>query len=154
MSGKSIEHFDVPNTDKADLEPLDNSFHNDEQERNLYKPILQISLSSFNSDQKRIFNRIEGCFFESFSIENENEEHPMRDDLPRELLFLLGAPGGTGKTFLLIAIQALMRLNKKKEISVATAAVAAQNLMDGRTAHSSFKLPIPFSYDSTCNLDK
>ncbi|CDF36554.1 unnamed protein product [Chondrus crispus] len=67
-------------------------------------------------------------------------------------LFFLDAPGGTGKTFVLSAIQDFLRSRPKQVIAVATSAVAAVLLDGGRTAHSVFKIPIPVSAESTCNF--
>ncbi|CDF37706.1 ATP dependant DNA helicase PIF1 [Chondrus crispus] len=67
-------------------------------------------------------------------------------------LFFLDAPGGTGKTFVLSAIQDFLRSRPKQVIAVATSAVAAVLLDGGRTAHSVFKIPIPVSAKSTCNF--
>ncbi|CDF35745.1 ATP dependant DNA Helicase Pif1 [Chondrus crispus] len=67
-------------------------------------------------------------------------------------LFFLDAPGGTGKTFVLSAIQDFLRSRRKQVIAVATSAVAAVLLDGGRTAHSVFKIPIPVSAESTCNF--
>ncbi|CDF37017.1 ATP dependant DNA helicase [Chondrus crispus] len=67
-------------------------------------------------------------------------------------LFFLYAPGGTGKTFVLSAIQDFLRTRRKQVIAVATSATAAVLLDGGRTAHSVFKIPIPVSAESTCSF--
>ncbi|CDF37506.1 partial DNA helicase [Chondrus crispus] len=67
-------------------------------------------------------------------------------------LFFLDAPGGTGKTFVLSAIQDFLRTRRKQVIAFATSAVAAVLLDGGRTAHSVFKVPIPVSAESTCSF--
>ncbi|CDF40018.1 unnamed protein product [Chondrus crispus] len=67
-------------------------------------------------------------------------------------LFFLDAPSGTGKTFVLSAIQDFLRSRPKQVIAVATSAVAAVLLDGGRTAHSVFKIPIPVSAESTYNF--
>lgn len=64
----------------------------------------------------------------------------------------LDAPGGTGKTFKIRAIQELLELRGRKTIAVATSAVAASLLPGGRTAHSVFKIPIPCFSDSACRI--
>ncbi|CDF39890.1 ATP dependant DNA helicase [Chondrus crispus] len=64
-------------------------------------------------------------------------------------LFFLDAPGGTGKTFVLSAIQDFLRSRPKQVIAVAISAVAAVLLDGGRTAHSVFKISIPVSAEST-----
>ena len=69
-----------------------------------------------------------------------------------ERAYFLDAPGGTGKTFTIRAIQALLQLRNRTVLPVATSAVAASLLPGGRTAHSVFKIPIPCFVDSVCNI--
>jgi hypothetical protein len=71
-------------------------------------------------------------------------------------LFFLDAPGGTGKTFLINLILAKIRSQGKIAIAVASSGIAATLLQGGRTAHSTFKLPINLSAtDSpTCNISR
>ncbi|KAL8594540.1 hypothetical protein ACOMHN_028894 [Nucella lapillus] len=57
-------------------------------------------------------------------------------------LFFLDAPGGTGKTFLINLVLAKMRSEGKIAVAVATSGIAATLLPGGRTAHSTFKLPL------------
>ena len=70
----------------------------------------------------------------------------------KKKVFFLDAPGGTGKTFLIETIHKLLRCRQRKVIAVATSAVAASLLYKGRTAHSTFKIPIPCDSLSTCNI--
>lgn len=57
-------------------------------------------------------------------------------------LFFLDAPGGTGKTFLLNLILATIRRSGKIILAVASSGIAATLLAGGRTAHSTFKIPL------------
>ena len=66
--------------------------------------------------------------------------------------YFLGAPGGTGKTFTIRAIQSLLKIREHRVIAVATSAVAASLLDGGRSAHSEFKIPIPCYLESVCNI--
>lgn len=68
----------------------------------------------------------------------------------------LDAPGGTGKTFLLNLLLAAVRKEKLIAIAVASSGIAATLLDNGRTAHSTFKLPLNLatSEDVTCNISK
>ncbi|XP_044588734.1 ATP-dependent DNA helicase pif1-like [Cotesia glomerata] len=70
--------------------------------------------------------------------------------------FFLGAPGGTGKTFLISLILAKIRSNNGIALAVASSGVAATLLDGGRTAHSVFKLPLNIQNnpDSVCNIKK
>lgn len=71
-------------------------------------------------------------------------------------IIFLDAPGGTGKTFLLNLILAELRSTKNIAIAVASSGIAATLLSGGRTAHSTFKLPLNvYQNDNpTCNISK
>lgn len=60
-------------------------------------------------------------------------------EISRKSGYFLDAPGGTGKTSTIPAIEALLRLSEKTAISIAISAVAESILDRGRTAHSIFK---------------
>ena len=68
----------------------------------------------------------------------------------------LDAPGGTGKTFLINLLLAKVRSQRKIALAVAYSGIAATLLNGGRTAHSTFKLPLNLSHDDTpvCNIKK
>ena len=67
-------------------------------------------------------------------------------------VFFVDAPGGTGKTFVVRAIHALLQARERNVLPVASSAVASSLLGGGRTAHSTFKIPIPCYADSVCNI--
>lgn len=71
-------------------------------------------------------------------------------------LLFIDAPGGTGKTFLINIILAKIRSTGKLAIAVASSGIAATLLSGGKTAHSTFKLPlnVPFQQDSVCSIRK
>ena len=70
----------------------------------------------------------------------------------------LGAPGGTGKTFLINLLLVKVRFDKKENaLAVASSGIAATLLEGGRIAHSTFKLPLKICTDdvsSICNIWK
>ena len=68
----------------------------------------------------------------------------------------LNALGGTGKTFLINPLLARLCSQIKIALAVASSGIAATLLNWGRTAHSTFKLPLNFSHDATpmCNIKK
>ncbi len=68
---------------------------------------------------------------------------PFRHKFDRSRSFFLDALRGTAKTFTIRAIQPILRLRGQKFIAVATFAIAALPLENGRTAHSTFGIPIP-----------
>ncbi|KZT57840.1 hypothetical protein CALCODRAFT_540865, partial [Calocera cornea HHB12733] len=69
-------------------------------------------------------------------------------------LFWLQGPGGTGKTFVYKAVCAELRAQGKIVLCVASSGIAALLLPGGRTAHSTFKIPIPCHDSSTCTISK
>ena len=67
-------------------------------------------------------------------------------------LLFLDAPGGTGKTFLFNLLLSYVRTKGDVAVGVASSGIAANLLIEGRTAHSTLKLPIPVYSDSVCNF--
>uniref|UniRef100_A0A0L8I2A8 ATP-dependent DNA helicase n=1 Tax=Octopus bimaculoides TaxID=37653 RepID=A0A0L8I2A8_OCTBM len=65
------------------------------------------------------------------------------------------APGGTGKTLLINLLLAKVR-QKKIALAVASSGIAATLLTGGRTAHSTFKLPLNLIQNESplCNITK
>lgn len=68
-----------------------------------------------------------------------------------KVVFIDG-PGGTGKTFLFNAILDAVRRKNQIAIAVAHSGTAATLLKGGRTAHSTFRIPLEVSSESTCNI--
>lgn len=69
-------------------------------------------------------------------------------------LFILDAPGGTGKTFLMSLILATVRARSYIAVAIASSGIAATVLDGSRTAHSKLKLPLNLqtSEQPTCNI--
>ena len=59
-----------------------------------------------------------------------------------EKLFYLDVPPGTGKTFLINLLIANNKIAGKEQLAVALSGIAATLLLNGRTAHFIFKIPI------------
>ncbi|UYV71196.1 hypothetical protein LAZ67_8002131 [Cordylochernes scorpioides] len=70
-------------------------------------------------------------------------------------LYFLDAPGGTGKTFLINLLLTKVRSTGDIALSTASFGIAATLLHGGRTAHSTFKLPLDLTRDEVpvCNLN-
>lgn len=70
--------------------------------------------------------------------------------------FFLDAPGGTGKTFILNLVISKLQILKKVVVAVASSGIAATLLKGGRTAHSTFKLPLNLIHTETpvCNIKR
>ncbi|KAK7003156.1 hypothetical protein BgiMline_004587 [Biomphalaria glabrata] len=71
-------------------------------------------------------------------------------------IVFLDAPGGTGKTFLINLLLAKVRQQNKIALAVASSGIAATLLQGGRTAHSTFKLPLNLAHGDTpvCDISK
>ncbi|UYV62913.1 hypothetical protein LAZ67_2002437 [Cordylochernes scorpioides] len=70
-------------------------------------------------------------------------------------LYFLDYPGGTGKTFLINLLLTKVRSTGDIALSTASSGIAATLLHGGRTAHSTFKLPLDLTRDEVpvCNLN-
>ncbi|KAG3087128.1 hypothetical protein PI125_g18746 [Phytophthora idaei] len=73
---------------------------------------------------------------------------------PGNTLFFVDGPGGTGKSTLLKHVLAKVRLSGKIALAVASSGIASLLLMGGRTAHSTFKIPLKLNDTSTCSIFK
>ncbi|KAG3021975.1 hypothetical protein PC121_g75 [Phytophthora cactorum] len=70
------------------------------------------------------------------------------------LFFIDGPGGGTGKSTFLKHILAKVRSSGKIALAVASSGIASLLLMGGRTAHSTFKIPLKLNDTSTCSIYK
>lgn len=71
-------------------------------------------------------------------------------------IFFIDAPGGTGKTFVTNLLLANVRKQNKIAVAVASSGIAATLLPGGRTAHSTFKLPLDLAAndEAVCKINK
>jgi len=91
---------------------------------------------------------------EIFDITTLNEEQKFIYDsiILNNGVYMIDAPGGSGKTYLLKAI--ISNFKSEEVIAVASTGIAALNLPNGSTAHSRFKIPIPCHEGAICNITK
>jgi hypothetical protein len=94
-------------------------------------------IASLNPDQHSAFDRI------TTAITTASGE-----------IFFLHGPGGTGKTYLYNTLCYHLRSQHKIVLCVASSGIAAVLLKGGRTAHSTFKIPIPCHEASICSFSK
>ncbi|KAK4511760.1 uncharacterized protein ATC70_007304 [Mucor velutinosus] len=71
---------------------------------------------------------------------------------PIQTVFFIDGPGGTGKTFIINALLAAVRKQNQIAIAVASTGTAALLLKGGRTAHTTFKIPIDTSSTTMCDF--
>lgn len=95
------------------------------------------AVHSFNEDQATIVHEIENAYIH-------------RRNNPKN--FFIDAPGGTGKTFIFNYLLNKYRGEGVIILVVASSGIAATLLPGGKTAHSTFKIPIPIYSDSSCSV--
>ncbi|XP_062206115.1 uncharacterized protein LOC133907990 [Phragmites australis] len=138
QAGKSLKDYsgiELPNADE--LEQLGNRLINEElnYDMDLLKNEHLNILNNLNPEQKKAYDAI------MESIDN---------NLGKQI-FVEGY-GGTGKTYLWKAITTKLRYEGKIVLAVASCAIAALLLYNGRTAHSKFHIPINITDESTCEI--
>lgn len=73
-------------------------------------------------------------------------------DKKEQLCLYLDGPGGTGKSFVLKSIFHLARARKLKIMNMAFSGIAATELYNGKTVHSTFKLPLNVDHNSRAGI--
>lgn len=140
MIGKDLSHLGLssPDRQELDLSDIDISREKDYDKDSLNN-FVQSNLTRLVPDQKYAY---------------ENIIEAIR--LKRGGLFFIDAPGGTGKTFLINLILAQVRKQDKIAVAVASSGIAATLLQGGRTAHSTFKLPLDMNRAErpTCSITR
>ena len=88
---------------------------------------------------------------EAFKVVVQSIEDPHNETIPN--VVYVNGPGGTGKTHLYKKVLHYVRMQGKIAIAVSMYGISALLLPGGRTAHSTFRLPIPVPLDRcTCNI--
>jgi predicted GTPase len=96
--------------------------------------------SNLTVEQRKIYDEIVDAMTNRFNRAAQDTNY-----------FLKGI-GGAGKSYLQNAILHRVRGNGCIALAVASSGIASQNLIGGRTAHSTFKIPINITKDSFCNI--
>ncbi|XP_046492949.1 uncharacterized protein [Neodiprion pinetum] len=140
ISNLPLNHYGMPSPNR----PATDLVNTDLQRENQYDhgslaTIIMNSEPLLTAEQKIIYDRI------MLAVAAEQGG-----------FFFLDAPGGTGKTFLISLILAKIRSQQKIALAVASSGIAAILLDGGRTAHSTFKLPLDVHNkpDAMCNIKK
>ena len=107
-----------------------------------YDPVEQADIVTnnqqlFNQEQKNAFNAV---------MESVN-------NALGKTLFIHSA-GGCGKTFVCNTIAATVRSHNQVALCVASSGIASLLLEGGRTAHSTFKIPIPITDTSVARVKR
>ncbi|XP_052177595.1 uncharacterized protein LOC127791659 [Diospyros lotus] len=97
----------------------------------------QISIDCLNNGQRNAYNTITSSVFQNKGV-----------------VFFLNGGAGTGKTFLYNTIALKCRNLGHIVITVASSGIASLLLVRGRTAHSTFSIPLDVLENSNCGLSK
>jgi len=99
---------------------------------------LEFHLEKLNIDQRNAYDRI------ITSVESTEGK-----------LFFLNGPGGSGKTFVYNTVCHKLRSEGNIALCVSSSGISALLLCGGRTAHSTFKIPIDgLNECSICSIPK
>ncbi len=122
-----------------------------EESINVEPPIIQDEL--FNvADQKAKLEATQTLLNHEQQIIFNEVVSAVCDENPTHQVFMVNSPGGFGKTFLFATILSATRAKAKISLAVSPTGLAAENMEGGRTAHSRFRIPIPISTESMCDI--
>jgi hypothetical protein len=107
--------------------------YNPEQQRRM----VAHNLAMFNDRQRNVYDAV---------LDSVNNDRG-------KCLFIHSA-GGCGKTFVCNTIAAAVRAENQVTLCVASSGIASLLLEGGRTAHSTFKIPIPITETSIAKIKK
>ena len=98
-----------------------------------------------NKDQKRIFDNIKAHLLKQIEYEQKTKKEKEQSESVKPLHMFISGVGGTGKSFLIEAIKALVKSlwsSTKQTCAVAAPTGLAAYNVGGVTAHRLFQLPI------------
>ncbi|KAI8540035.1 hypothetical protein RHMOL_Rhmol09G0230200 [Rhododendron molle] len=98
---------------------------------------MNINVESLNEEQRAVYTAITTSVFEN-----------------KGRTFFLNRGAGTGKTFLYNTVATKCRSLGHVVVSVASSGIASLLLVGGRTAHSTFSIPLDVLEDSFCSFSK
>ena len=133
--GTSLNAIDLlPNPEPIHNIPkvIARELYDTEFQNNKYENMVKM----INRSQEKIFKMVRSNLMSS---------------LPGEQ-FIVDAPAGYGKTFLFNLLATFTRMMGGICLCLASTGIAAGNMEGGRTAHSTFKLPIPTLEDSVSGI--
>ena len=139
--------FELPDVDNRDFDTeitTGNQLIREQQQLNALaaERTNEFDVDSFNADQCQVYDSIMLCV-ERDGYESTNQAR----------IFFVDGPGGTGKTYLFNAILNVTRSAQDGfALAVASSGTAALLLDGGRTAHSTFKIPLNVSPRSMCGV--
>ncbi|KAE8904956.1 hypothetical protein PF003_g11076 [Phytophthora fragariae] len=145
ISGYAVHHFELPQLCEHRELVLTSLLENN---------LIRRELEGYNHDVLHgVHDRTDELNDGQRAIYDQIMDAVERPQIGKKLFFVDG-PGGTGKSTLLRHILASVRLSGKIAIAVSSSGIAALLLMGGRTAHSTFKIPMKLNEHSTCSIYK
>uniref|UniRef100_A0A8C4X687 ATP-dependent DNA helicase n=1 Tax=Erpetoichthys calabaricus TaxID=27687 RepID=A0A8C4X687_ERPCA len=132
LLGYTLDNFNLPNVPDS-LPTLHSTPINLQEEQH----IAQTMISSLNTLQSAAFNKI--------VLATE-------DDSPIPKCYFLDGHGGSGKTYLYETLIHFFTAKQQLIIASTTTGVAANLLINDRTCHSLFKLPVPITETSVSTM--
>lgn len=138
LNDKTLNDFGLPSPNRSN-KPSSHETLKKMHDKNQLTAYVKENLTRLIPEQLQAFNKI---------IESVEQN--------KGKVFFIDAPGGTGKTFLTNLILAKVRQMGKIALAVASSGIAATLLLGGKTAHSTFKLPLSASLhqESVCSIRK
>ena len=114
--------------------------------------LLAQQLNYDPAQQRELVNHNVGMFNE----QQRNVFHAVMDsvDQNRGRMIFVHSAGGCGKTFVCNTIAAAVRSQNQVALCVASSGIASLLLEGGRTAHSTFKIPIPITETSIAGIKR
>lgn len=138
INGTTLHDFhDLPNPVGSSAADEENRLIVDELAYDRYEMQAQLEtyMSSINFDQRIVYDKIMAAITNNMGG-----------------IFFVYGHGGTGKTFIWKTLSAAIRSRGEIVINVASSGIASLLLPGGRTAHSTFGIPILIKENSTCTI--
>jgi len=129
--GKTLSNYDILPANISE-----NDGDNDDEEEMANTAFLSQKEPLLNASQRHIYDTVNRVCVKEIN----------------QRLFFIDGPGGYRNTFLLNVIIAKEKSNQGTVIAVASSGIAALLLDGGRTAHSTFKIPLQLTEDSVLNV--
>ncbi|GMF48393.1 unnamed protein product [Phytophthora fragariaefolia] len=145
ISGYAVADFDLPRQHDFPALVLDSLMRNNLIRREL-EGYDQNTLQAIVDQEDQLNEGQRAIFDEIIQAANDPDQG--------NKLFFIDGPGGTGKSTLLRHILAKVCLDGKIASAVASRGIACLLFMGGRTAHSTFKIPLKLIIKSTCAIYK
>jgi hypothetical protein len=150
FAGKSLHHFNLPLPNERFLQFSSgvqalsvisrncNEIISESDNNILCEDIITSEIQCLNEDQIKVFNEVNDMLISN-----------------RCGLIFVDAPGGTGKTYTFNSILKWVEFyyGVHSAIAMASSGVSALLLRNGKTAHSTFKLPLTSQPTVSCQVD-